>query len=482
MFTSPKSTTFGLIVGNRGFFPSHLCEEGRSVVLAVLEEEGIRVVALNPEDTEYGSVESLSDAQKCAELFKQHRDAIDGILVTLPNFGDERAIANTIRWSSLDVPILVHAFPDDTDKMSLADRRDSFCGKMSACNNLAQYGFKYSLTELHTVDPQSESFRADLRRFASLCRVVKGLRKARIGAIGARPAAFNTVRFSEKLLERTGITIETLDLSEVFGRATRMQEGDSRLKEKMEALTAYVPVQSVPSAALLKMARLGAVIDDWMEQNELVASALQCWTSMEEYYGIVPCAVMSMMSNGLMPSACETDIAGVIGMYALVLASGRPSALVDWNNNYGDDPDKGVFFHCSNYPKDVFVSETIAAADLPVMSYQDIIAGTVGKENTYGTLVGRVRAAPFTYCRVSTDDFNGRILAYVGEGELTDDPLKTFGGYGVFKVPQLQKLLRYICENGFEHHVAINLSMTASAVSEALDKYLGWDVYHHNGV
>jgi L-fucose isomerase-like protein len=244
-------------------------------------------------------------------------------------------------------------------------------------------------------------------------------------------------------------------------------------------MQAYVPTGKVPSQSLMKMARLGAVIDSWMEAKGLVASALQCWTSMEEFYGIVPCTLMSLMSNSLLPSACETDIAGVVGMYAMVLASGKPSALVDWNNNYGDDPDKGVVFHCSNLPKDVFVSESVDVEEVPAMDYQAIIAGTVGKDNTYGTIVGRVRAAPFTYCRVSTDDFKGRVLAYLGEGEMTDDPLKTFGGYGVVKIPGLQKLLRYICENGFEHHVAINLSRCADSVNEALTKYMGWDVYYH---
>jgi L-fucose isomerase-like protein len=187
------------------------------------------------------------------------------------------------------------------------------------------------------------------------------------------------------------------------------------------------------------------------------------------------------MSNRLMPSACETDIAGLVGMYAMVLASGKPSAIVDWNNNYADDPDKGVVFHCSNLPKDIFVEDSVAMEDVPHMDYQAIIAGTVGKDNTYGTVVGRVKASPFTYCRVSTDDLNGKMLAYLGEGKLTDDPLKTFGGYGVVEIPNLQKLLAYICNNGFEHHVAINLSQVAGAVDEALSKYLGWDVYYHKG-
>ena len=464
--------TLGLIVGNRGFFPDHLCKTGRETILKVLEQEGIRAVALTPEDTRFGSIESLSDAEKCAALFRAHQDEIAGVLVTLPNFGDERAVANALRWANLDVPVLIHAFPDDAAHMTIADRRDSFCGKMSACNNLRQYGVPYSLTSRHTMDPQGEDFRADLRRFVGTCRVVRGLRNVRIGALGARPAAFNTVRYSEKLLESTGISVETLDLSEAFGRMERLDDDAAAVRAKRQEIEAYVRTQGVPAAALNKMARFAAVVEEWMQANRLVATAVQCWTSMEEFLGVVPCTVMSMLSNGLLPSACETDVTGVIGMLALQLASGTPSALVDWNNNYGDDPDKGIVFHCSNLPKHFF-----SAA--PNMDYQAIIAGTVGKDNTYGTVVGRLKTGPFTYCRVSTDDEWGTMSAYVGEGELTADPLETFGGYGVVRIRDLQGLLYTICEQGFEHHVAINLSQTASAIYEALDKYLGWDVYYH---
>ncbi len=470
-----KEITLGLIVGNRGFFPSHLCESGREVVLKVLAEEGIKVVALGPQDTEYGSVESLADAHKCAELFRAHRDEIDGVLVTLPNFGDERGVANTLRFADLNVPVLIHAFPDDPAKMNLEWRRDSFCGKMSVCNNLRQYGIPFTLTTLHTVDPESESFRRDLRKFAAVCRVVRGMRRARFGMLGARPVAFNTVRFSEKLFEHAGITVETLDLSEAFGRIGRLADSDPRVTAKVEAIKAYASVAKIPPAALTKIAKLGVVMDEWIAANEYDATAVQCWTSMQEFFGVVPCTLMSMLSDKLMPSACETDIAGTTAMYAMALASGKPSALVDWNNNYGDDPDKGVVFHCSNYPKSVL------AEDIPVIDYQDIIAGTVGKDNTWGTLQGRVRTAPFTYLRVSTDDLQGKIVAYVGEGEFTDDPINTFGGYGVVRVPNFQKLLAYICENGYEHHVAINQSLVADAVYEALTKYLGWQVYYHKG-
>lgn len=466
-----KRPTLGVIVGNRGFFPTHLCESGRKSILQVLDQEGFDVVILPETDRQFGSVESLEDARRCAELFKANRDRLDGVLVTLPNFGDERAVANTLRFAGLNVPVLVHAFADDAKRMTIADRRDSFCGKMSVCNNLKQYGIRYSLTTLHTVSPESDSFRRDLARFRSICGVVNGLRGARIGAIGARPGAFNTVRYSEKLLEQTGITVETLDLSEVLGWANKMDSGSPEVRAKVDQIRAYTTTDSVPAEAIDKMARLGVAIDRWATDNQLDATAIQCWTALEEFYGVVPCALMSMMSDSLMSSACETDVAGTVSMYALVCASGKPSALLDWNNNYGEDPDKCVVFHCSNLPKSVFADQR--------MDYQEIIAGTVGKENTYGTMVGRMKASAFTFCRVSTDDSTGQIAAYLGVGEMTNDVLNTFGGFGVARVEGLQDLLRFICENGFEHHVAFNYAQVADAVEEALDKYMGWWVYRH---
>ena len=462
---------FGVIVGNRGFFPDHLAKTGRAEMIAALEAAGHEAVAVTPEETKYGAVETRAEAARCADLFRRHRDRIDGIIVTLPNFGDERAIADTLRLAGLNVPVLVQATPDTPGRMTIRDRRDSFCGKMSVCNNLTQYGIPYSLTTRHTESPDSDFFRNDLDWFAAVCRVAKGLRRLRIGAIGARPAAFNTVRYSEKILEANGISVETIDLSEILGRIARMKDQDAGAQAKLDQIRKYVSTGDVPAEALLKMAKLGAVIDGWMRETEVAISAVQCWTSLEEYFGVVPCTVMSMMSENLMSSACEVDICGVVGMHALQLASQTPSALLDWNNNYGDDPDKAVCFHCSNLPKHFFKEVR--------MDFQEIISGTVGKENTFGTCVGRVKSGPMSYARFSTDDRTGAIRGYVGEGEFTDDALDTFGGAGVVRIPKLQQLLRYICERGFEHHVAANLAQVAPAVHEAATRYLGWSVYQH---
>ncbi len=470
---SKRKMTLGLIVGNRGFFPDHLAKSGREEMLRVLGGAGIDVVTLSPEESKYGAVETREESKRCADLFKHNRDRIDGVLVTLPNFGEERAIADTLRLAGLQVPVLIQATPDDPKKMTIASRRDSFCGKMSACNNLRQYGIPYSITTLHTEAPDSVEFAKDLDWFTAVCRVVKGFRHLRVGAIGARPAAFNTVRYSEKILESHGISIETLDLSEVLGRIERMSDSDELAQAKLAAIQEYVTTGGVPQQALLKMAKLGAVVDQWMAATEVAISAVQCWTSIEENLGVVPCTVMSMMSNSLLSSACEVDICGVLAMHALQLASETPSALLDWNNNYGSDPNKAVCFHCSNLPKHFFRSVK--------MDYQEIIAGTVGKENTFGTCVGLIKPEKMSFARFTTDDVAGRIHGYVGEGAFVDVPLNTFGGAGVVEIPEMQKLLRYICENGFEHHVAANLSTVASAVQEATTRYLGWEMYWHEG-
>jgi L-fucose isomerase-like protein len=463
--------TLAVIIGNRDFFPDRLITEGRRDILALFKEMDIEPVILEETDTKFGSVETYAHAKRCAELFRQNQDRIDGILVTLPNFGDEKGVADTLKLSGLDVPVLVQAYPDDLEQFNVERRRDAFCGKISVCNDLRQYGIAYTLTDLHTVHPLDPCFKADLQKFAGVCRVVKGMRNARLGAVGARPNAFNTVRFSEKLLQAYGISVSTIDLSEIFGLAKKLADDDPRVKAKLDEIHGYAKSDGVPSLALVRMAKLGIVLTDWMVENDLNATALQCWNSIQKNYGVNACTLMSMMSDKLMPSACEVDVTGVASMYALQLASGTPSALVDWNNNYGNDPNKCVFFHCGNWAKSFLPEIEIKTAE--------ILATTLGNENTYGAVAGRVPPGPVTFARLSTDDLNGEINTYMGEGRFTPDPLDTFGSRAVVEVPGLQKLLKYICKNGFEHHAAMNGSNSAAVLAEAFETYFGWNVYYH---
>lgn len=466
-------TTLGVILGNRDFFPDRLISEGRRDLMAWFEELDIQPIILDESDTKLGSVETWAHAKRCADLFRSQRDIIEGVLVCLPNFGDEKGVADTLRLANLDVPVLVQAYPDDLSQLSVERRRDAFCGKISVCNNLRQYGIPFSLTTEHTVYPLSDSFRADMQHFIGICKVRRGMRGLRLGAVGARPGAFNTVRYSEKLLEQAGVTVVTVDFSEILGNANRLTDDHARVQAKLAEIRAYARSGGVPQRSLVLMAKLGIALGDWMQHNEIQATALQCWSSLQLNYGVNACTIMSMMSDQLLPSACEVDIVGVLAMYALQLASGTPSALVDWNNNYAGDPDKCVFFHCGNWAKSLLSEAEISVAP--------ILGSTLGVENTYGAMAGRTAAGPMSFARISTDDREGRIKAYVGEGRFTDDPLQTFGTRAVVEVPGLQKLMHYICKNGFEHHVAMTGAHVAAVLKESFENYLGWETYQHMG-
>ena len=469
-----SQAALAVIVGNRNFFPDRLVAAGRKDILALFRQMDIAPVILSEKDTNLGGVETWQDAKKCADLFKANRDRIDGVLIVLPNFGDEKGVAETLKLSGLNVPILVQAYPDDLDSFTVERRRDSWCGKISVCNNLRQYGYSFSLTTGHTVHPDSKQFRADLEQFIGVCRVVKGLRRARLGAIGARPNAFNTVRYSEKLLQACGISVSTIDLSELFAAANKLTDNDSKVKQRGTLIRGYIKTEGMSREALLKMAKLAIVIDDWMAANDLRATAIQCWNSIQQNYGINACTLMSMMSERLMPSACEVDITGVASMYALQLASGTPSALVDWNNNYADDPDKCVLFHCGNWPRSFYREGSFR------MTAAEVLDTPVSEQNTCGMITGRAPAGPFTFARVSTDDLNGEVQVYLGEGKFTDDPLQAFGSRAVAQIPDLQTLMQYVCKSGLEHHVAVSKGNTAEIVAEAFETYFGFDVYRHD--
>ncbi len=461
-----------VLYGNRDFFPDQLVSEARADLAALCTQTGIRTIQLTDQQTKLGGVETHADARKCAELFRTHADEIEGVLVVLPNFGDEKGVADTLKLSRLDVPVLIQAYPDDLKQLSPARRRDAYCGKISVCNNLVQAGIKFTLTSRHVSHPSSESFIADLQRFLGVCRVVNGLRGVRLGAVGARPGAFNTVRYSEKLLERHGISVTTVDLSEMLAKANSMDADAADVKSKLAEIKSYAPAPGVPADKLLQMAKMGVALTEWMDHHALDATAIQCWTSVQQNLGCNVCTLMSMMSEKFLPSACEVDVTGVLTMYAMQLAAQSPAALVDWNNNYSDDDDKCVLFHCGNWAKSFLPDIKIANAP--------ILGSILGVENTYGALEGRTPAGPLTFGRITTADADGCIRTYVGEGELTNDPLDTFGNRAVARIPRLQRLMQHVCKNGFEHHVVMTCSKSAAILEEAFGNYFGWPVHHHS--
>lgn len=467
-----KKQTFGVIVSTRNIFNYRLAVDARRKVLATIAEMGFGAVVLPADETPTGNIEGYADAIKCAALFRKNADLIDGIIVILPNFGDELGVVNSIQLSGLRVPVLVQACDDDNDKVDVKSRRDAFCGKLSVCNNFYQYGIKFTDTVYHTYSLGSQEFIKDLLKFAGICRVVKGLGNLRVGAIGTRPIGFQTMRFSEKLLQKHGITVVPVDMSEIIAAAEKISENDPAVTLKAEAIQAYGSCGLAAKNKIIRQARFGLAVENWINANDIDISALQCWDSLEKNYGCAACVTMSMMGEKLMPSACEVDVAGTISMYALALAAQAPSAILDWNNNFSTDRNKVVCTHCSNYPKSFFQN------DIEIGSL-DVLGTVLGSEDTFGAVKGKVAAGNMTYFRISTDDSKGLIKTYLGEGMMTDDPYGMDGGIAVCEIPNLQALMKFMCKNGFEHHVAMVRGNVAEILEEAVGNYLGWDIYKH---
>ncbi len=464
----------GVVIGHRDVFPGTLAEAGRKRVLAALEKMGVQPIIPGELETRYGAVSCYEDAKKYARFFREHAEEISGFIISLPDFGDESSIAASVRLADVRLPVYVHAFPDDPRKCNIQNRNDSFCGKFSLCNNLKQAGISFSVGESHVLDPDTEEFAFEVSRFLGVCRVVKGLRNVKIGWIGARTPDFRTVRFSEKILERNGISVETVDLSHILVCAEELRDSDPEVLKRTAELDAYcVNQENVPREAIVKSARLSLAIERWITEREVSAYALQCWPALQKSFGIYPCTFMSFLSERFIPSACETDVMGAVSMYALQLSSGTPSALFDINNNFGGDPEKMILFHCSNCPTS-FMERTKT-------TYNAMAVKGDGLERSFAVFKGILKPGRITFARVMTDDVEGRIRSYLAEAEVVSDSVETFGTTGVVRMRNLPAFLRHLCERGFEHHSAVSRSSSALILNEAFSKYLGWDVYFHNG-
>ena len=469
-------TCFGVIIGTRAYFNSELACDVRRQLLQTLDRLDYEYIIL-PEDatpTGSSSIETREDGLKVARQFREHRDEIDGIVVSLPNFGFEIGIINAISDADLCVPVMVQACDDENDKVDLDSRRDAFCGKISVCNNLYQYGIPFTDTTLHTYSIYSPLLAQDLQRFAAVCRVVNGLRHCRIGQIGTRPLGFNTCRASEKLLQQSGITVVPADLSEILFAAQKIGDDDPKLEEMCSRIHNYARVPEAYREKLRLQAKFSVAVEQWIAANDVQAVAIQCWDSLEQNYGCAACVTMSMLSDKLLPAACETDLAGAVSMYALALASGQAPALLDWNNNFAEERNKCVCTHCGNFPRGFIGNDDLKLGPLGVLGR------TLGKVNTFGAVYAKVSEGPFTFFRISTDDTRGCIKAYLGKGDITNAPYGMDGCIAVTKVENLQRLMKYICKNGFEHHVAMCRTDVVDIVREAIESYLGWQLYVHN--
>jgi L-fucose isomerase-like protein len=460
-------TTFALYFGNRGFFPASLIASARQELADALKRLGHGVLMLDAGATRHGAVETVREGEIYAEFLRQHRGEFGGVVLSLPNFGDETGAVAALKEAG--VPILIQAYPDELNKMAPALRRDAFCGKFSIMDVFYQYRVPFTTLKPHTVHPSHPRFAAQVDYFDRLCRTVNGLRGMVVGAVGARTTPFKTVRVDELTLQRHGITVETMDLADVIGRAKALKATEAKVKGKMDALKAYADVSAMPKEALENMARLGVVLDGLIEEVGLDALAIRCWLELQQQLGVSPCVLLSEINDRGIAAACEVDVANAVTMHALSLASGGPSMLLDWNNNYGDEENKCIVFHCGPVPQSLMTGRG-------KVTDHAILMNAVGPGCSFGPNTGRIAPMPTTFSGLLTED--GKMKFYLGEGRFTEDPIPAdfFGCAGVLEVPRLQDGLHTLGHLGHRHHVSLTRGHVLAPVQEALTRYLAADV------
>ncbi len=462
-----EKSRFAVFFGNRGFFPASLQAGAREEMTKTLKQLGHKTLVLDAKATRHGAVETPAEGEKYANFLQRNAGKYDGVILCLPNFGDETGAVAALKDAG--VPILIQAYPDELNKMAPEVRRDAFCGKFSIMDVFCQYGLKFTALKPHTVNPKDKRFAENIDHFDRLCRVHKAMRSMVVGAIGARTTAFKTVRIDELALQRHGITMETVDMSDVFARMKALKSSDKALTAKAKVLQNYSNWKGVPKKAFDTISRLGVVLDALVDEMSLDALAVRCWIEMQRQYGISCCVLLSEMNNRGIPVGCEVDVGSAITMYALRSASGNVTSCLDWNNNYGDDDDKCILFHCGPVPQAMMTGKGDIADHA-------ILANEVGKGCAFGCNVGRIKPGPFSFGNLITED--GKLKFYLGEAEFTGDPIPDdfFGCAGVAQFPDMQESLRTIGLAGHRHHTAVTPGHIVAPVQEAMEHYLGYDV------
>lgn len=461
-----KKQTFALYFGNRGFFPASLIASARDEVAAAVEKAGFDYLMPPADMTRYGAVETKDEGLKYAEWLGEHIGEYDGLIMSLPNFSDENGAVAAVR--DCGVPIFIQAYPDEIGKMDFDHRRDSYCGKFSICDVFHQYKIPFTIMPPHVVHPNTDAFAKNLSDFAAVCRVVNGMKRFTIGVIGARTTKFKTVRYDEITLQKYGITCDTYDLSELFYRVEKMDGNSDAVKAKIEKLIGYTDFSSVPKDKTETLAKVSVAIDDMIREYHLDCITLRCWEEMQTVLGVAPCVLLSELNDRGIVASCEIDLCSAINMYSMLLASQTPTACLDWNNNYGDDPNKVILFHCGP------VAQSLMDGKGKVTDHKMFAKGCPGCG--WGSNEGRIAAFDMTYSNCKTED--GKLTFYVDKGEFTSEPIEPefFGCGGVAKIDDLQRKLIVLAKNGFRHHTAVGKGDMTDILREAFTTYLGYDM------
>ena len=460
-----KKMTFALAFCNRGFMPGELIYGAREDMIKAVTDAGYDYIAMDAELTRYGGIETRDEGMLYAKWLRDHEGEYDGVIFSMPIFADENGAIAALRDAG--VPILMQAYPDEIGKMDFAHRRDAFCGKFSVTDVFTQYNVPFTVLKPHVVHPLSERFRENLNDFAAICRVVNGMKRCNIGCIGARTTAFKTVRFDEIAMQKYGINVESFDLSELIYKVRKLNDEDENVVSKKKDLENYSDFTNVSEDKKLTLSKISVVIDEYIDKYHLDAIALRCWNEMEEILRVCPCVLLSELNDRGITASCEIDMCSAVTMRAMALASEKPTTVLDWNNNYGDDENKVILFHCGPVPNSLMTTKGVVTSH-KMFDKNDPGSGC-------GTCEGRISPADITISNCQTKD--GKIIVYASEAKFTDDPIEEgfFGCGGVCEISNMQDKMIKLARGGFKHHTSIGVGHMKDILKESFVTYLGYE-------
>lgn len=460
-------TTFALFYGNRAFMPDEVVDEARPLLEKAVKDAGCDFISMDVNLTSHGAAETVAEGKIYADFLEKNKGKFDGVIACLANFSDEAATVTALK--DCGVPILVQASPDEIGKMDFARRRDAFCGKLAITDLLYQYRVPFSLTQSHVVALTGEEFQTEIKKFAAVCRIVKGMKNLTIAAIGARVSAFKTMRFDELTAQKYGISVETVDLSDFFLRMKAIDRSSKLYQERLDYYNQYADFSKVPQIAMENMIRASLAADQIAEQYETDCMTIRCWDEFQREMNISACNLISELNDRGIVTACELDLANAMSMKALACASEDVATCLDFNNNYGDDPNKCILFHCGPVPNRMMRQKG------EIIEHK-MFKKTMGPGHSWGVNQGHIKTMPITYSSAKTED--GKIVAYVDNARFTEDTIEKeyFGTGGVAEIQDMQRKLYVIAKNGFRHHVSVSSGHYQDAILEAYQTYLDYEI------
>jgi L-fucose isomerase-like protein len=451
-----------------GFVPSYRfqctpwCHTMRDQSLAAFSRvPGMEVVVPGPlpdgaaadatgELTLHGMVASLEDADAVADFFAAKK--VDALVLCPLDFGDERSAAKVAE--RLHVPVLLYATkePPAPREPGLGRVSDSYCGTLSMASALHRRKVIFHYAGIFF--PDEPAFLEEVRTFVAAVAVVKGLRYARIGQVGVRPATFETVGYDESaLVEKFGQNVIYTELADVVRAAGDYAGDDARVLQAVADVRASMSQIAISDHSLLEAARFEVALADFWARSRLSALAVQCWPSLQAQMGISMCAVQGRLTAQGMLTSCEADVLGALAMltsYQSAMGSTVPH-FIDWTIQHRENPNRLLAWHCGNAPACLAKDP----ARIALRSRRDM-TGTMPipeRDPQAGLAQFQIRPGRVTFCRLVEYDNQWKML--VASGEIVPSEETLAGTWAWVQVKDHEKLYRTLVEEGFVHHASM---------------------------